>query len=79
MAIYGLVVFLSMARVIDDRMVILCDQMEKEAFNPAPAILAETIYSLNFGRRVKKDHLKYYTQMLYDWFLSHLNQQLLYT
>lgn len=59
-------------------MIILCDKMGKEVFNLVPAIVAQTVYSLNYGWRVKRTHLKCYTKMLHVWFLSHLNQQLLY-
>lgn len=65
LAIYRTIVFPSTTRVINDNMIIFYDRMGKKVFNPAPAILVETIYSLNYNRRVERAYLTCHTQMLH--------------
>lgn len=47
LAIYKMIIFLSMGGIIDDDIIIFCDQMIRERLDPALVILAETIHLLN--------------------------------
>jgi hypothetical protein len=47
-------------------------EYENTQINPMAAILAETILTLNHCRRTRKGVMRYRTQLLYIWMVSHI-------
>lgn len=74
LAIYEIVVFPFGARLINDRVIIFYDRMNKENFNPALAMLEDTFHSLSYCQRTKKSFLRCCASILHVCFISHINQ-----
>ena len=70
LAIYGLVIFPKVPGHIEATMIDVIEQIEGQA-NPVPAIVAETLRTLNFCRMSGKWDLVCCIQMLYVWIRSH--------
>ncbi|OMO62254.1 hypothetical protein CCACVL1_22930 [Corchorus capsularis] len=70
--IYGWVIFPRNQGFIDDVVVDLFYQMHKHQCNPVPAILAETLRSLNYCRRTGSGRFYGCAQLLCVWLKSHL-------
>ena len=70
LAIYGLVIFPKVPGHVEVAVIDVIEQIASQA-NPVPAIVAETLRTLNFCRRNGNGDLTYYIQMLYIWIRSH--------
>ncbi|XVF20602.1 hypothetical protein REPUB_Repub12eG0014800 [Reevesia pubescens] len=70
LAIYGLVVLPVVKGRFEKAMVDFFEQVQNKC-NPTPAILAETIRSLNFCQRKPKSYFVGCAQLLYIWLKSH--------
>ena len=70
LAIYRLVIFPKVPRHVEVAVIDVIEQIEGQA-NPVPAIVAETLRTLNFCRRSGKGDLVCCIQMLYVWIRSH--------
>ena len=70
LAIYGLVIFLKVPGHVEVVVIDVVEQIESQA-NPVPAIVAETLRTLNFCRKNGNGDLTCCIQMLYVWIRSH--------
>ena len=68
--VYGTLIFSQLPRYIDAAVVDLIEQIGNQV-NPIPAIIAETIQSLNYCRRKGEDNFIGCAQLLYIWIRSH--------
>ena len=68
--VYGMVIFPNVLNHIEAVVVDLVEQIDNQA-NPDPAIVAETICSLNFYRRKGEGQFIMCVQLLYVWIKSH--------
>ena len=68
--IYGLVILPKVPRHVEVSVINVIEQIESQA-NPVPAIVAETLRTLNFCRRNENGDLICCIQMLYVWIQSH--------
>ena len=67
---YGLVIFSKVSGHVEVAVIDVIEQIENQA-NPMPAIVAETLRTLNFCIRNGNGDLTCYIQMLYVWIRSH--------
>lgn len=74
LAIYGLVIFPKVLNHVEINVIDLFQRFDKN-INPVPAILAETIRSLNYCRRKGKGRFVGCIKLLYIWAQSHLWKQ----
>ena len=70
LAIYGLVIFSKVPRHVEVAVIDVIEQIESQA-NSVPAIVVETLRTLNFYKRNGNGDLICYIQMLYVWIQSH--------
>ena len=70
LVVYGTLIFSQSPGYIDAAVVDLIEQIDNQA-NPVPAILAETIRSLNYYRRKGEGDFIGCAQLLYIWIRSH--------
>ena len=70
LAIYGLVIFPKVPGHVEVAVIDVIEQIASQA-NPVPAIVAETLRTLNFCRRNGNRDLTCCIQMLYVWIRSH--------
>ena len=70
LAIYGLVIFSKVLGHVEVVVIDVIEQIESQA-NPVPAIIAETLRTLNFCKRNGNGDLTCCIQMLYVWIRSH--------
>ena len=70
LAIYGLVIFLKVPGHVEVVVIDVIEQIASQA-NPVPAIVAETLRTLNFCKRNENGDLTCCIQMLYVWIRSH--------
>ncbi|MBA0747912.1 hypothetical protein Gogos_004778 [Gossypium gossypioides] len=69
-AVYGLIVFPKALGYVSVELANFLFQVEK-GVNPVPAVLAETIISLNFIRRKGDERFLGCTQLLFVWMKNH--------
>ena len=70
LVVYEILIFPQSPGYVDATVVDLIEQINNQA-NPVPAIVAETIRSLNFCRRKGEGDFIDYAQLLYMWIRSH--------
>ena len=70
LVVYGTLIFSQSSRYVDATVVDLIEQIENQV-NPVPAIVVETIRSLNYCRKKGKGDFIGYVQLLYIWIQSH--------
>ena len=70
LVVYGTLIFLQSPGYVDAAIVDLIEQIDYQV-NLVPAIVAETIWSLNYCRRKGKGSFIGCTQLLYIWIRSH--------
>ena len=70
LVVYGTIIFPQSLEYVDTTIVDLIEQIDYPV-NPIPAIVAETIRSLNYCRREDKGSFIGYAQLLYIWVRSH--------
>ena len=70
LVVYGTLIFPQSPRYINAAIVDLIEQIDNQA-NLVPAILAETIRSLNYCRRKREGDFIGCAQLLYIWIRSH--------
>ena len=70
LVVYEILIFPQSPGYVDAAVVDLMEQINNQA-NPVPAIVAETIRSLNFCRRKGEGDFINYAQLLYMWIRSH--------
>ena len=70
LAVYGIVIFSKVPGHVKVAVIDVIEQIESQA-NPVPAIVAETLRTLNFCRRGGNGNLVCCIQMLYVWIRSH--------
>ena len=68
--VYGTLIFLQLSGYIDAAVVDLVEQIDNQV-NLIPAIIAETIRSLNYCRRKGEGNFIGCAQLLYIWIRSH--------
>ena len=68
--VYGILIFPQSPGYVNAAVVDLIEQINNQA-NPIPAIVAETIRSLNLCRRKGEGDFIGYAQLLYIWIRSH--------
>ena len=68
--VYGTLIFPQSSGYIDASVVDLIEQIDNQV-NPVPAIIAETILSLNYYRRKGEWSFIGCAQLLYIWIQSH--------
>ena len=68
--VYETLIFLQSPRYIDATVVDLIEQIDNQV-NPVPAIIVETIRSLNYYRRKREGNFIGSAQLLYIWIRSH--------
>ena len=66
LVVYGILIFPQSTGYVDAVVVDLIEQINNQA-NPIPAIIAETIRSLNFYRRKGEGNFIGCAQLLYMW------------
>ncbi|MBA0662512.1 hypothetical protein Goklo_006619 [Gossypium klotzschianum] len=69
-SLYGLIVFPKALGYVSVQLADFLFQIEK-GVNPAPAVLAETIISLNFIRKKGDEHFLRCAELLFVWMKSH--------
>ena len=70
LVVYGTLIFPQSSGYVDAAVVDLIEQIDNQV-NPIPAIVVETIRSLNYCRRKGKGSFIGCTQLLYIWIWSH--------
>ena len=70
LAVYEMVIFRKSAGYVESVVIDLFDQVCRLC-NHAPSILAETIHSLSFYRKMGEGDFIGYAQLLYMWLKSH--------
>ena len=70
LVVYGILIFPQSPGYVDVAVVDLIKQINNQT-SPVPAIVAETIQSLNFCRRKGEGDFIGYAQLLYMWIRSH--------
>ena len=70
LAIYGLVIFPEGTEHVEVAVIDVIEQIASQV-NPVPAIVAETLRTLNFCRRNGNKDLVCCIQMLYVWIRNH--------
>ena len=70
LAMYGLVIFSKVPGHVEVAVIDVTEQIASQA-NPMPAIVIETLRTLNFCRRNGNGDLTCCIQMLYVWIRSH--------
>ena len=70
LVVYGTLIFPQSLGYIDAAVVDLIEHIDNQA-NPIPAILVETIRSLNYYRRKGEGDFIGYAQLFYIWIRSH--------
>ena len=70
LAIYGLIIFPKVSGNVKVAVIDVIEQIESQA-NPVPAIVAETLRTLNFYRKNGNGDLICCIQMLYVWIRSY--------
>ena len=70
--IYGLVLFPFKIGMVDQEAMDVFYQYEKEGATPVPAILADTLLSVNICRQNEGGTLKCCSHLLYIWIMTHL-------
>ena len=72
LGIFGLVLFPSQIGIISLEATTAYVEYENTQINPVASILAETIITLNHCWRAEKGEIRYCTQLLYIWMVSHI-------
>ena len=70
LVVYGTLIFPQSSEYVDAKVVDLIEQIDNQV-NPVPAIIAETILSLNYYRRKGEWSFIGCAQLLYIWIRSH--------
>ena len=70
LVVYGTLIFSQLPGYIDAAVVDLIEQIDNQV-NPVPAIIAETIRSLNYCRRKEEGNFIGCPQLPYIWIRSH--------
>ena len=70
LVVYGILIFPQSPGYVDTVVVDLIEQINNKV-NPVPAIVVETIRSLNFCRRKGEGDFIGYAQLLYMWIRSY--------
>ena len=70
LVVYGTLIFPQSPEYIDAAVVDLIEQIDNQV-NPIPAIIAETIRSLNYCRRKGEGNFIGCAQLMYIWIRSH--------